>query len=249
MPRRYVRRQAPKRRVNYSRTKELVVGHGPTLLERIASGVGSAAKLATAVAPIIEAINTESKYHDETAAFTSYNTATNADVRCLTDGITQGVTDETRIGNSILAQDLQIRLAISQPVTHNAVPSNSILGTFHRVIIFVWKINDFGGPTVAKLLEDPTNIYSPMNKDYTDQFVVMKDKHMVLNAQMPPVQSTVTVFHRSMKYYKKLNWHMRWDDAGNDVANHVWMLTMSTVTGATNAVGTTFYSRLNFTDN
>lgn len=116
-------------------------------------------------------------------------------------------------------------------------------------MIFAWKINDLGGPTAAKLLEDPTNIYSPMNKDYTDQFVLLKDKHMTLQAPFYPPALGATHFAASVKWYKKVNWHMRWTDAGDDTCNHIWMYTMSTVTQSANAVSTTFYSRLNYTDN
>lgn len=241
------RRKAP---VKYSRTKKMVTGHGPTLLEQIASGAGSVAKLATAVAPVIAAINTESKYYDETASFSTYGTNSNPDLRCLTDSILQGVTDSTRIGNSILAKDLQLRLASSMTMTTNASPN--VLGCHHRVILFVWKYNDSGGPSITKILESPTNIYSNLNKDYTDQFVVLKDKFLTYNATMQAgtvASGIATQDYKSMKVYKKLDYHMRWTDANQAIANHVWMLTMSTPSGLTNAVNTTFYSRLNYTDN
>lgn len=242
-PKRYAKK------VNQNRQRKLLTGQEPTLLEKIASGAGSVAKVAQAVLPAIMAINTEAKYYDETATFTSYNTATNADLRCITDGITQGTGDSNRIGNSILAKDIQIRLALSMPFSANANPP--ILGCHHRFIIFAWKLNDSGGPSVTKLLESPSNIYSALNKDYTDQFVVLKDKFMTFNfpAGTSSAGAVQTADFKSLKLYKQLQWHMRWSDAGSAIANHIYILSMSTPSGVANAVNTTFYSRLNYTDN
>lgn len=246
------RGRRPARRVRYSRAKRMVTGHGPTVLEQVASGVGSVAKLASAVVPIISAINTEEKYYDETAAFVTYNTGANSDLRCLTDAISQGVDDSNRIGNSILARNLQLRIASSMPMTTTGV--TPVLGAYHRVILLCWKDNATDNPpSAAKILEDSSNIYSPLNKNYTDSFVVLKDKHMVFNARCTPgTAATATQDFHHWKWFKKLNWHMRWQSPSGGIGqtqNHIYMLTMSTPTGASNAIGTTFYSRLNYTDN
>jgi len=232
----------------YSKTKKMVTGQSPTLLENIASGVGGLASVAKAVLPAIASINTELKYYDETNAYSVYGTFANSDLRCITDGITTGTTDSSRIGNSILAKNIQIRFALSMPMTTTS--ATPVLGCHARIMIFTWKYNDSGGPSVTKLLEAPTNIYSPVNKDFSDQFVVMKDKHFVFNASVVPgTAATATQGYQHFKYYKDLNWHMRWTDSSQAIANHVWILTMATSSGPTNAVGVTFYSRLNYTDN
>lgn len=227
----------------------MVDGHGPTLLDQIASGAGSVAKLATAIAPMLEMINTEPKYYDETATFSAYNSATNADVRCLTDALAQGTGDSQRIGNSVLAKDLQLRMALSFTSTNGAP---HVLGGFLRIMLFVWKFNDAGGPTVAKLLEVPTNAYSPLNKDYTDNFVVIKDKHIAVESPIiPPAAGTATSWFRALKWFKKLDFHIRWSDASATTINssQIWLMTYFTATAAANAVSTTMYSRLNYTDN
>lgn len=107
----YKKNYKRRRPIKYSPSKKMVTGHGPTLLEKISSGVGSVAKLATAVAPAIAAINTESKYLDITASVTAHTPGTSDVIRNLTGEIIQGVNDSQRIGNSILMRDLQIRLA------------------------------------------------------------------------------------------------------------------------------------------
>jgi len=240
------RYKARKGRPHYSATKELVDGHGPTLLEKIASGVGSVAQLATAIAPIVEAINTESKYYDEQGTYTAYGTATNADLRCITDSIVQGTGDEDRIGNSILAQDISIKIAYTMAATTG---TPNVTGGFARIIFFVWKINDSGGPSVSKMLETPTNICSAFNKDYTDQFVIMKDKFISLDTKVLPATGTAATIFGHFKWFKSMKWHLRWDDASNDTSNHVWMLTLATPTSINNGLNVTFYSRLNYTDN
>lgn len=242
------------KRFNYgpSRSKKLVTGdREPTMVEQIANGVGSVAKLASAVLPVISAINTELKFVDETAAINTYGTNTNASLVCLTDSAAQGLGDNNRIGQSILAKDIQLRLAMSFTATTNA--ASVVLGCFHRVLIVCWKDNATqNAPSITKLLQSPTNIYSPVNKDYSDQFVVLKDKYLTFNASLTPgtVTSGIsTQDFKQLKFYKKLDWHMRWDGTNGPTQNHIYMLTMSTSSGATNAVATTYYSRLNFTDN
>lgn len=228
-----------------------MTGHGPTLLERIADGAGQVAKLATAVAPVIAAINTEMKFNDITNTFSTYATATNSDLRCLTSNVFQGTGEQQRIGQSILLKNMQVRLAQSMSMlTNQATP---VLGCHHRVMLLCWKDNATANvPTVTKILQAPSNIYSPVNKDYSDQFVILKDKHITFNARLTPGTSTNgagSQDFKSMKWYKPINWHLRWDATTSVTQNHIWMLTMSTAPGATSAVNTTFYSRMNFTDN
>lgn len=231
------------RQVTYSKSKKLVTGHGPTLLERIASGVGSAAKLAMAVAPAIAAINTEHKYWDQTAAVTSYAPGTNDQIIALTAGVVQGITDQTRIGNSILAQDLQIRLAHNFTTTLGAP---NIQGIHCRMMLVCWKENATANPiSAAKLFEVPNNLYSSMNKDYTDQFVVLKDKFFSLNNSSGLAGTSAFT---AVKMFKPLKWHIRWDNA-NATQNHVFLILRSSAVGVGNALQTTYYSRLNFTDN
>jgi len=234
------------RKVRYSRTKKMVTGHGPTMLESIASGVGSVAKLAMAVAPAIAAINTESKYYDQVSTLTSYSPGTNDSLINLTQAIAQGLDDTNRIGNSILAQDLQLRLAHSFTQTAGAPNVNSI---FCRMMLICWKENlQANAPTIAKIFESPNNIYSLINKDNSDQFVIMKDKFFCLNAQsgLPGSQAFQTA-----KLYKKLNWHLRFNGTGTAAGtqNHVYLLLRSSATGAATALNTTYISRLNYTDN
>lgn len=235
-----------RRPIKYSKTKQMITGHGPTLLEKIASGAGSVAKLATAVAPMIAAINTEHKYHDLTAAVQSHSPGTSDQIINLTQGIIQGLTDSNRIGNSILAKDLQIRLAHN---FQNTVGTPNVMGIHCRMMLICWKENiQLNGPTAARIFESPSNLYSPVNKDYSDQFVVLKDKFFNLNS---PISISAPVGFTSNKLFKPLNWHIRYQDATafSGTLNHVFLILRSSASGATNSLNTTYYSRLNYTDN
>lgn len=228
------------------KAKKLVTGHGPTLLEKIAGGIGGVATVAKAVMPIVAAINTESKFYDETASVTAYDPGTNDQLICLTDGISAGTGDSDRIGNSILAKDLTLKMAINMPITISSTPP--VTGQHCRISIICWKEDlNINAPSMAKIFTSATNIYSAFNKDYTDQFVVLKDKFFSLNALVASTASMTGCFTH-MKYYKKLDWHMRWKDSVAST-NHIFIIIRGSATGIANALGVTYYSRLNYTDN
>lgn len=236
-------RKGYKRYKKIDKIKKMVTGEGPTLLEKIAAGVGGVASVAKAVLPAIAAINTEVKYSDKTAAVNAYVPGTNDVIVALTDQIAQGTSDITRVGNSIKAQDLQLRLAM------NFASSATVLGLHCRMMLIVWKENAQQNPiTAAKLFESPTNLYSAMNKDYTDQFVVLKDKFFALNN---PSGAAQTVAFQHMKLFKKTDFHIRFDGStgANATQNHIYLILRSSSTGLATSLSTTYYSRLNYTDN
>lgn len=253
MPQKYQRKRQfqnnnnKKKLYRKNATKKLVTGRDPTLVEQIASGVGSVAKLATAVAPMLMAINTEQKYLDFTASVTAHTPGTNDQIILLTDSV-QGLTDSNRVGNSILAKDLQLRLAC------NFTPQTGpplILGLHCRFMLICWKENaQVNAPTAAKIFEVASNLYSPVNKDNSDQFVVLKDKFFTMNAQTQPVTSGSQGFMQ-FKIFKKLDWHMRYNGAAAaaNTQGHIYLILRSSTTNSAAALSTTYYSRLNFTDN
>jgi len=62
--RNYRPRRVIRRRPYVNKTKKMVTGQGPTLLEQLARGASGVATVAKAVLPIVSAINTEAKYLD-----------------------------------------------------------------------------------------------------------------------------------------------------------------------------------------
>lgn len=227
----------------YNRIKKMVTGEGPTMVEKIAAGVGGVATLAKAVMPAIAAINTEHKYADYNFTGNAYGVNTSPVLQCLTNVIAQGTNDNERIGNSILAKDIYFRCQIGW------LPSASIQVGISRFILFAWKDNaSANAPSANKVLNDPSNINSPINKDYSDQFVVLKDKTIAHNAY---TTSVVMQSYSHMKVYKTLNYHMRWtaSSATSITQNHVYILFLGAGATAANQSTITCYSRLNFTDN
>lgn len=220
------------RRVN--RTKKLVTGQTqPTLLETIASGAGAVANVARAVLPIVSAINTEQKFFD----FTSTASPTlNTPVIQGLNQIIQGVDENQRIGNSILAKDMNMRFQILINTTTD--PQNMI-----RMVVFVDKQQAGSVPTITQLMQAPTNFQSPYNKDYTDRFAILKDKYICLNTNNNRV-------HQG-KFYKTLPFHIRYigptaasADLGNNTVYVLWWSAY-----ALNGPTINYYNRLNFTDN
>ena len=241
--RQYYRR--PKK-TQYTQTKKLVTGHGPTVLEQIASGVGSVAKLAGAVAPVIAAINTELKYSDySNTSLDGYNPGTSDQIVCLTNQLSQGTEDFERIGNSVLAKDITIKYN----GLYLATTSNNV--AFSRIVIFVWKDNaTANAPTAAKLFETPATFLSAFNKDYTDQMVILKDKVYCHQTNYDAGAGGLYVAPIHEKIYKKLDFHMRWTNASTaNSQNHVYMCVRGSGATSSNASRFQVYSRLNFTDN
>lgn len=236
---RYRRKRYYKRKpvTKGGRTKKLVTGQKqPTLLEKIASGVGGVASVAKAVLPMIQMINTEAKYID---------TVTNAAIpigtpwiQCL-NLLAQGVDEFERIGNSILAKDLNIRVSFIP--NYNIIDYNLI-----RFIIFVDKHQQGTAPTAAQLLTSPGNIDSAFNRDFTDRFVIIKDKRCVVSKQGDQMQ----IFH---KVYKQLNFHCRYILPGGAAAdlgnNAIYFFAISNAVLLANSPQAYIYSRINFTDN
>lgn len=229
----------------YNKTKKMVVGHGPTLLERIASGIGGVGKVAQAVLPIIEAINTEAKYYDYSATSNCYAPGTTDQIVCLTAAIAQGSNDSQRIGNSILGRDISIKVQCwwSADATHTY--------NFGRFTMFVWKENaQDNAPTAAKLFETPSQLLSAFNKDYTDQFVIIKDK--LLSWETPWIPGgTVISGPRQFKIYKKIDWHLRYDNTStsDQTQGHIYVIMRGAWPTSANQTTYNIYSRFNYTDN
>lgn len=228
-----------------NRTKKLVTGQGPTWLETVASGVGSVASLARAVAPAIAAINTEHKYFDVSGGLSPTLASPSIQPLCL---VAQGLTDKTRIGNSMLAKSIQVRIRL--------VLQNEISGTYGspyssiRVMLIVDKLQGGTAPTIAQIMENTSNNISMANKNYTDRFTVIKDKMCNFSPNWGTGSTTPTQAVCDFKFFKPLDFHIRY--LGTDATaasagpNQLYLICWPA-----HSVGCsfTFYTRLNFTDN
>lgn len=239
------KRPTYRKRVYQNRTKKLVTGQGPTLLEKIASYAGPVATLAKAIVPVVAAINTEAKYIDSSAGLSP--TLASPSIVCLSQ-LAQGLTDKTRIGNSLLAKSIQWRIRIIQNLDQGGTygpPFGSI-----RMLLFIDKLQGGTAPTLAQIMESTANNLSMANKNYTDRFTILKDKvySTTLNYAIPattPAQSVI-----DFKGFKRLDFHMRYLGTGASASdngpNALYLMCWPQ-----HSLGTsfTFYTRLNFTDN
>lgn len=232
------------RRTKVNKTKLLVTGHGPTYLERLAKGASGVSAVARAVMPIVSAINTESKYYDAQVNGVAYNPGTADAIVNMTSAIAQGLTDQTRIGNSVLAQNLAIKLMLTQ--TFTTLTSQA---RFARVTLLCWKENiQLNPPTAAKIFEFPTLLHSAFNKDYTDQMVIIKDKIIPMNST---VALSVVQSGKFLKIFKKLDFHLRWQAGAttDGTVNHVFLVIRGNGPGVAEQTNYDVYHRLNYTDN
>lgn len=232
----YRKKRGYKKRVRSNKTKQLVTGHGPTALESIASGIGNVATLARAVMPAIMAINTEAKFIDTAASSNITLAAPSIAPLCA---MAQGLTESTRIGNSLLAKDLAIKFRFN-------TSSSGILNQC-RVVIFVDKLQGGTAPTLAQIVQDTSSILSPFNKNYTDRFTIIKDQIWDLN-QSYLAQPII----RTSKFYKKLDFHVRYLGTTSAAAslgpNQIYIMMWTTDAGVSATSGA-YYARLNYTDN
>lgn len=246
----YRRRRKPRKtQAKYIR-KAAGENTGPrSIVESISQGVGQVAKLAGVVAPIIAAINTERKYFDQSASSTPTGPGlTGGGIQNVFTPV-QGTGDSNIVGNSCLMQDWQMRILISKAVNNSL--TTPIMGGIGRVMLFLWKENAVvNSPTVAKIFETPSNFFSPLNKDNSDQIVVIKDKFFAINPgasySKADVLTTYTPYFNFMKIYKKLGVHARFTDAAAPTLNQLYIFTACSATDGCNY---TWYSRVNFTDN
>lgn len=241
------KRRAPVRRYAVNRTKKMVTGHGPTMLETMARGAGSLAKLAGAVMPIVAAINTEEKFLDVPAGGTA--TASVPIINCL-NSCSQGITESTRIGNSILARNLNIRFSLNQVWA----TADSAIAPRIRITLFSDKSQGGTPPTIAQVYQSSSSNISAFNKNYSDRFVIIKDKVIC-----PPVNYgggipvTGGAYQMVFKFFKKLDFHIRFLGTDNQAAsngqNSIYLIVWTNSDDASAITTLTYYSRLNFTDN
>lgn len=152
--------------------------------------------------------------------------------------ISQGTTDVTRIGDSVMLKNITIWFQVTGPDTSNMV----------RVIVFQWHSNtNFVAPTIGDVLQyfaigDNREIMSPYVFDYKDQFRVLYDKFIGLDAVSNYQYATRIIIPA-----KKLTRRMQFVGAGLNASNHVYILAVSDSTGVAHP-GFTFLSRVVYED-
>lgn len=137
-------------------------------------------------------VNSEKKRFDFALSFTPSNIGSIQNLSL----ITAGDDANNRQGNSILAKYMTFQYIIRQAAT--------AIATDIRILIITDTQNQGVDPTLAQILQFTianTNITSPINIDNTQRFTVLMDhRHSISNTGAKSL---------TRKYYKSLNFHMR----------------------------------------
>lgn len=222
------------RRVN--RPAKMVTGKDPTpyplqLLNKGASMYSTISALTKQVAGIAKMINTEDKYID----LTTNGTISSSGTVFALNGVAQGLTDITRIGNKIRGKDVLVR----QSFTINSSATNTLI----RAILFCDKQYNGADPAVTDVLSS-ASVLAPLNRDNTERFVILKDDLLTLTVSQDNAQKT-------RKWFKTIPWHMYY--SGTDATdaslqtNALCILLVSNE--ATNVPSHSTISRVKFYDN
>lgn len=227
-------KRRPRRRGPKATTaKKLVEGHGMTRIEKLAWGVGAVGALARAVLPYVKSNNAEAKFYDVT--FTASPLLAAPTINNISN-MAQGLTESTRIGNSIKVKDLVLRYQIAPNYTGFAYENI-------RLMIIVDKMQDGVAPTAAEIFQNTGFYNSPLNKNFTDRFALLKDQYIDLLQQGSN--------QLAGKIYVKLDYHIRYLGTGSAVADQGpgTLYVITTNRENANAPAINCYSRLNYFDN
>jgi len=188
-------RDFKRRASKLQRTKKLV--DGGNLIDRATSLVRSGAPyikslsaLASEVALLKDMVNVEAKYVDTAGS----GTISTGGVIGILSLIAQGNTDQQRSGNQIKGKSIQIKIDITRNVS---AVSNRV-----KIMLLCDKEYDGANPTIANVLQTTGNPLSPMNKDYSKRFVILKTKHFAVDAGNPSM---------SFSWFTKLPFHLFYD--------------------------------------
>lgn len=185
-------------------------------------------------------LNSEEKHKDTVYSFT---VQTNTADLTLLNGLIQGTTNVTRVGDDVRFSSLFLRLACS----HNAVGNAA---QYIRYVIFRDNQTNGAAPAVANVLENPTDFLSPLNLDYSRRFEILKDGVFCLTDQGSEAKYKKLYIDLKAKNKK----HMHKTDYGLGNAGTVadistgsyYMLTMA---DGANGPSLGFTSRMRYIDN
>lgn len=235
MPKNYKKRYRNRKPKNTrtNRNRKLVTGQSEPLIDKIARYSGTVGRVARTVAGIAQLVNAEPKFVDSLAQTLSIVT-TAGQLQLLT-GIAQGSTDQTRNGNSVLGKDLTVNFSSFA----HATPTDC---THIRLLIICDKQNDGADPTVSQIFAT-TGVNSPLNKDFSARFVILKSLYQSLSPSGNLGQSG--------KFFLRIPFHIRYDGALATVAsckeNQLYFVVLSSQT--TNGPTIQWSARFNFYDN
>lgn len=135
----------------------------------------------------------EKKYNDVKVAYT--NIGAGGYTALLTDGITQGVGANSRVGDRLKPVKLEFRITAYQNNTTSVQPPNII-----RVILFQWDQNAGATPAVGDVLEyaSLTNPGESICSPYKWINLVQKNLHVLKDFTMKTTLNGNSAYHKSI---------------------------------------------------
>lgn len=217
------RRRPVKKRSNRRRRKQ--GGWGNTAMKALS--------IARRVAGLV---NAEAKDYYTNQSY--FSADYNGTIVSLNGGITQGVADGQRTGDSIKMKELTIRGAVKVDTT---VPGGVDVG---RLIIYIDKQNDItSGGNLLNTVGSAASVFSPKNDDkYYDTKIIFDRKF-----NMTTVQNTQFTFSKVIR----LNKHVKYNNTTNAIENNALKLLWITQQPAAGAHGSQlmYDTKLSFMDN
>lgn len=148
--------------------------------------------------------------------------------------ISQGITDNERVGDSINATSFEARVVCGA----GSVPA------VYRLVIFQWRADDATAPVVGDVLElsgSATAYNAPYNHDKRSQFRIVDDVRVSVSPNGPQISE------KTLKYFgKKITKEIKYLAAGTTGYNQFYTISVSSA--ATNGPVLRLDTRLNYTD-
>lgn len=208
------------------------------ILRSGASVASAIMPLAKTVGGLVTMLNTERKFFD----YSNLNQPLSGLTPFINNLIAtnQGTDYTERIGRSIRMLDITIRWNY---VIDPQVPTERV-----RLTLVCDKFIDAAeaesaNQIVAKLYQDSTNpTYSPINRDYSDRFVIMKDWLFAGSVAARP--------NIAKKYFQKLGFHQKYTGTldTNYAEGTIYIVCTSDNLSSTDFSSFSLESRVNFTD-
>lgn len=225
----------PRRPGRMSRRQKIKrwAGEKPSIVDKIARYAGPIGKIAKTVSGIVQMINPEKKYVDNSTATTQVTSA--GTVVATYTMMPQGLGDQARNGNTVKG------ISISGKMYINKAANVDYSGL--RLLWVLDKECDGALPTLSQILDNVDTI-SGVNRDFSKRFVILKDKQLVLNSG-----NSQLLFR---KFYFPTDFHVHYDGTSSAITdakeNQVFLFAISDQSLAT-AVNVTHFGRFNYYDN
>jgi hypothetical protein len=181
----------------------------------------------------------EKKYFDAEATDHALNAGVITDLTPVSQGDGVGARD----GDEINPLFFQVRAALMAPTVYNSGSSSS-QGILYRVLLIQWHPNTAADtPSMADLLENSTNAFSFLNRDYTKQYRVLYENRGVL---VNSAGNDDSVQHLDFTIPAKQMRKITFNDSATTGEDHLYLVCMSSE--VTTGPRLIYTSRLGFMD-